>query len=247
MLAFIDESGNPHPNDASSRPVIAAVCIDEKDSRAIGRRTYAMKHDLLGASRADVELKGKKLLKEKTYQGSIASRIFAEEFFAALGDWNITVFATIMQAPFTLPAPANGLLETRFRYLLQRIKLLATEQDVYANILFDGRGSQFRALSRNFSGYLFRSNEGKASVHIADTPAFVDSATSAGIQITDMCAYVIRVYHERRLFEGISPPGDEYLHAISRWYRTIQRLTCDLSTAGGELRFGLYQLAPGIR
>ena len=34
MLAFIDESGNPHPNDASSRPVIAAVCFDEKDSRA---------------------------------------------------------------------------------------------------------------------------------------------------------------------------------------------------------------------
>ena len=47
MLAFIDESGNPHPNDASSRPVIAAVCFDEKDSRAISRRTYAMKHDLL--------------------------------------------------------------------------------------------------------------------------------------------------------------------------------------------------------
>ena len=38
MLIFIDESGNPHPNDRNHRPVVVAVCIDAEDSRAVSSR-----------------------------------------------------------------------------------------------------------------------------------------------------------------------------------------------------------------
>ena len=247
MLAFIDESGVPHPNDVSTRPVVAAVCFDEGDSRVISRRLYAMKRDLLGSARADVELKGKKLLKEKTYLNSSASRMFAEDFFAALSDWGVTAFATIMQAPFSPQPEPSGLLESRFRYLLQRIDLFAADRNAYASILFDGRGSQFRDLSRRFSGYLFRSYRGQACAHITDTPAFVDSVTSAGIQMADMCAYAIRVYQEHRLFANPPSSDDEYQRAVRSWYRYIERLTLDLPDGDGEIRYGLYRMRVGVR
>ena len=247
MLTFIDESGIPHPNDASTRPVVAAICFDEGDSRTISRRLYAMKRDLLGSARADAELKGKKLLKEKTYLNSSASRMFAEDFFAALRDWGVNVFATIMQAPFSPHPEPGGLLETRFRYLLQRIELLAAERDTYASVLFDGRGSQFRDLSRRFSGYLYRSYRGQVCTHITDTPAFVDSVTSAGIQMADMCAYAIRVYYEHSLFASRPSSDDEYQRAVRSWYRYVERLTLDLSDGDGEIRYGLYRMRVGAR
>ena len=47
MLAFIDESGHPHENDPSTRPVVVAVCFEEEDSRYISGRIHAMKRDIL--------------------------------------------------------------------------------------------------------------------------------------------------------------------------------------------------------
>ena len=247
MLAFIDESGQPNHGDASTRPVVAVVCFDESQSRLITRQLYDLKRTCLDPQQTEAELKGKKLLKAETYRKSRASRIFVEEFFAVLQSWNLTVFATIMEAPFHRAPDRSGLLPRRFRYLLQRMELLAAERETYANVLFDGRGSQFKTLSRLFANFLYRSNEGQASVHIADAPAFVDSATSAGIQIADMCAYVIRVYQEQHLFEAPPPSGDEYLHAIRRWYRTIQGLSRDFPTGGGTVRYGLQRLPRGVR
>ena len=245
MLAFIDESGLPNPNDGSSRPVVAAVCYDESESRAISRRIFAMKRRILQAEQA--ELKGSNLLKAKAYRTSRAKRIFAEEFFSVLGTLPVTVFATIMHSPFHQPLKEEANLGNRFRFLLQRIALLAAERGEFANILFDGRGTRFGQTSRRFSNYLYRSNEGKASVHIADAPTFVDSSSSAGIQIADMCAYTIRVYQENRLFAESPAANDEYLHAVRRWYRVIEGRTADLATLDGESRPGFYFLRQGER
>ena len=246
MLAFIDESGLPHPNDGSDYPVVLAVCFDEQHSRAISRRIYAMKRGVLQAERA--ELKGQRLLKEKAYRGSPVKRVFAEHFFSSLRDMPVTVFAAIMQSPFVGPQRMEqDLLGYRFRVLLERIDLLAAERSSYASLMFDGRGTRFGQLSSLFSNYLFRSNEGQARTRIADSPAFVDSAYSTGIQIADMCAYALRVYYEKELAANSPRANDEYSHAVIRWYRVIQRLTRDFAAGGGERRPGLYRLPRGVR
>ena len=246
MLAFIDESGIPHPNDPNEYCVVVAVCYDEQHSRAVSRRIYAMKRDVLRADQA--ELKGQKLLKGKSYRESPVKRVFAENFFAALRNLPITVFAAIMQGPFDAPTQdAPELLGYRFRILLERIDLLAAERGEFANLLFDGRGTRFGQLSNLFSNYLFRSNQGRARTRITDSPAFVDSAYSTGIQIADMCAYVVRSYHEKRLFGDSPLPNDEYSHAIVRWHQTIRQLTRNFISDTGELRPGLYQLPRGVR
>ncbi len=244
MLAFIDESGKPNPNDANSRPVVVAVCFDESVSRDITRRIYAIKRNLLDSQQTEAELKGTKLLKEKTYTRSRASRLFAEDFFAALSTWEVTIFATIMRAPFAA-RQKDGLLETRFRYLLQRIDLLAAECGTHANVMFDGRGDEFRDLSRRFSGYLFRSNEGRRRLNITDSPAFVDSATSAGIQIADMCAYVISKYQEKQLFSLPPSQDDCYQRAVRSWYRYIESRTRDFDGPDDVTWRGFYFFKPG--
>ncbi len=245
MLAFIDESGLPNPNDASTRPAVVAICCDEQDARDITRRLYALKRDILRSENA--ELKGKHLLKKTAFTDKRIKRLFAEEFFSTLGTLPVAVFASIMRSPFSEPLHMEDQLGNRFRYLLQRIELLAGERASFANVLFDGRGTRFARISGFFSNYLFRSVEGQNSIHISDTPAFVDSATSAGIQIADMCAYVVRVFQENGLNPQFPPYSDEYLLAIWRWYRTIQRLTRDTHTANGETRYGLQFLTTGER
>ena len=245
MMAFIDESGLPNPNDATSRPVVAAVCFEERHARLISRRIHALKKYALGGE--NTEIKGGNLLNKNNYVSSHVKRMRAEKFFATLTNLPVTVFATILRGPF-LPFQGNASrLENRFRFLLQRVEILAAERDLLANIVFDGLGNRFHELGRSFSNYLFRSSEGQASVHIADSPLFVDSKSASGIQIADMCAYAIRVYQENRLFEIMPPPGDVYLHAARRWYRIIQRLARDLPTSDGQVRHGLHFLPPGIR
>lgn len=243
MLVFIDESGYPTPNSGSDRPVVVAVCYDEKDSRSISRQVHALKRDVLG--REQVELKGRDLLNKRQYRRRPEVRAFAEDFFAALRNLPLTVFATIMEGPFNPPQQSHGYLENRFRFLLQRIELLASERDSFASVLFDGHSGLYQGVSERFASYIFRSDEGRASSHIADTPAFADSASSAGLQISDMCAYVIRVYYENRLFTEAPPVGDEYLRAFRRWYQIIHQQTRDLTNHLGEPRPGFYRLPRG--
>ena len=242
MLAFIDESGHPNPKDQNNRPVVVAVCFDEQNARTISGQVHAMKRDVLGRERD--ELKGREILNRPTHRRLPEARAFADDFFAALRNLPITIFATVMEAPFG-PPQEGGFLENRFRFLLQRIELLAEEHDVFANVLFDGHSGQLSGLSDRFSSYLFRSAEGRANVHIADTPAFVDSASSVGVQIADLCAYVVRVYQQNGLFNSTPAQGDEYLVAIRRWYRIIEERTKNLVAHNGELRRGFYFMAPG--
>ena len=244
MLAFIDESGHPRPNDPTSRPVVVAVCFEEKDARSISGQVHAMKRDVLKRER--VELKASSIISKNTYGRIAEARAFAEDFFAGLRNLPVTIFGVVMESPFP-PQQQGDFLENRFRFLLQRIELLAEEHDTMATVLFDGDTGVFKRLSAQFSGYLYRSTEGSAHTRIADTPAFVDSASSIGIQIADMCAYVMRVYHEQGLSRRQPPQGNEYLIAIRRWYRIMQELSRDLATAANEPRRGIYFMPQGDR
>ena len=149
-----------------------------------------------------------------------------------------------MEAPFTQRESENDLLPNRFRYLVQRVQLLAEEKDKMSTILFDGTPDLYQEVGWKFSSFLYRSEEGRARDRITDAPAFVDSVTSAGIQIADMVAYVIRKY-QGELFDASPPAEDLYLHAIHRWYGMIMRKTVDLTTGDGEERRGIYFMPAG--
>ena len=245
MLVFIDESGNPHPNDSSHRPVVVAVCIDERQGRFVSARLHGLKRDFLGHERK--ELKASNLIKRGTFRRKPEYVSFLEEFFNTLLNLPLTVFAVIMQAPFEPRYVGDDLhLPNRYRFLVQRIQLLAEEQDAMATLMFDGAAELFGGIGWQFNSYLFRSEEGRACTHITDAPSFVDSQTSAGIQIADMVASVIRQYEEAELYRQAPRVGDTYLLTIRRWYNLIEKKTRDdLTTIDGQRRQGFFRLYPG--
>lgn len=243
MLVFIDESGHPHPNDPNSRPIVVAVCIDAENLQMVSKRIHALKRDFLKSER--MELKGVNLLNRGTYRRKPEYVAFLEEFFGALLNLPITVFGVIMHAPFAEQPKDDDRLPNRFRYLVQRIELLAEEKNKMATIMFDGDASLFGGVGWQFNGFLYRSEEGRTYTRITDAPAFVDSKTSAGIQIADMVASVIRQYEQAELYRTAPPSGDSYLYAIRRWHNIIETKTRDLTSHDGDHRHGLYRMRQG--
>lgn len=244
MLVFIDESGHPHPKDSNKRPVVVAVCIEAENSRLVSGRLHALKRDLLNHERK--ELKGVKLLNKSTFRRKPEYVGFLEEFFSTLSNLPITIFSVIMQAPFNDQTNPDNLLPNRFRFLVQRVQLLAEEKNKMATLMFDGSPNLYGGVGWRFNSFLYRSDEGRACTRITDAPSFVDSETSAGIQIADMTASVIRQYQEAELFRTPPPSGALYLYAIRRWYNIIEGKTRDLVSHDGYARPGFHFLPVGV-
>ena len=239
MLAFIDESGHPHPNDPATRPVVVATCISERDARRIGGRIHALKRDALGRER--IEMKGRSLINRHTFRRKTDYVAFVEEFFSALLNLPVTVFGVIMERPSVSHSSDTSYLPAQFRYLVQRIELSAESRDEMATILFDGSAGQLGGLSFKFDAFLYRSEEGRACSHITDAPFFGDSKASSGIQIADMVASVVRQYEEAELYRTV-PTGDQFLLAIRRYHRIIEQKTVDQMSHDGYHRPGLHRL-----
>ena len=240
MLAFIDESGHPHPKDSNQWSVVVACCFSEPDSRRIARTLHALKRDVLQRER--MEMKGVKLLNRSVFKNRPERVAFVEEFFSTLLNLPVVIFAIVVERPSAPPLGDETFLPLYFQYLVERIQLLAEEENEMATLLFDGNGENFGGLSTKFNSFLYRSNQGQLHTRITDAPFFVDSKITAGIQIADMVASVIRQHQQEELYKGM-PVGDHYLLAIRRYYRIIEQKSVSLTTSDGGDRLGIYRLS----
>lgn len=111
-----------------------------------------------------------------------------------------------------------------------------------AFVLVDGDGSQYGGLSAKLERYLNRFHEGQSMTNVVDTPYFVDSRYTMGIQLADLVSGVIRQYQEAELFRN-PHTSDPYLRAIARYYRIIESKAKDLSTPEGYPLRGIYLMA----
>ena len=241
MLTFIDESGHPHPNDSSTRPVLAAVCFAQQDSRSLSRQLYRVKRIILTPERADLELKAHNLIKRGTFRRKPELRELVESVFDLIRNLPITIFAVVMERPKEVIPRDSVQLPRQYQYILQRVNAMLLDTPSLATVLVDGDGSQYGGLSRKFEGYLHRYHEGQSLVNVVDTPYFVDSRYTAGIQLADMVAGVIRQYEEAEMFR--QPPTDAYLTAIARYYRIICEKTRDVTAPSGHYTWhGLHRM-----
>ena len=241
MLVFIDESGHPHPNDPSARPVISAVCFAQRDSRSINRQLFRTKRLLLGSERASLELKAHDLLKRSTFRRKPDLRELIESVFDQLRNLPLTIFAVTMEQPTQVVPRQTVHLPRQYRYILQRVHTLLLDEPSMAVVLVDGDGSQYGGLSKKLEQYLHRHREGQSMGNVVDTPYFVDSRFTMGIQLADLVAGVIRQYEEAELFRN--PPSDAYLSAIARYYGIIASKTKDMMDPTGRFPWhGLHRM-----
>ena len=231
MLTFIDESGHPHPNDPATRPVLASVSFAQRDSRAISAKIYGVKRNLLGAERANQELKAHSLLKPGTFRRKPELRELVESVFEQMRELPITIFGVVMERPEHPLPRSDGRLPRQYRYLLRRVDALLQDNPTsWSVVLIDGDGSQYGGLSAKMEQYLHRHGEGRALNKVVDSPYFVDSRFTVGIQLADMVAGVIRQYHE-----ADRSATDAYLSAIARYYRVIRERSSDVTDPTGTV------------
>lgn len=227
MLTFIDESGHPHPSDPATRPVLASVSFAQRDSRDISAKIYGIKRNLLGIAQANKELKAHSLLNPRTFRRKPELRELVESVFEQLRELPITIFGVVMERPEQALPRSDGRLPRQYRYLLRQVNMLLQDNAYSLSVvLIDGDGSQYGGLSSKMEQYLHRHGEGRALSKVVDSPYFVDSRFTVGIQLADMVAGVLRQYYEAELFRQ-SPP-DTYLSAIARYYRIVREKSPDI-------------------
>jgi hypothetical protein len=72
----------------------------------VSGRIHSLKRDILGLVR--MELKGRNLIIRPTFQREPKFNQFLEEFFSAVLNLPITIFAMIVESPFSVPAIDMG-------------------------------------------------------------------------------------------------------------------------------------------
>ncbi|QGG54417.1 DUF3800 domain-containing protein [Paenibacillus sp. FSL W8-1187] len=241
MLAYVDESGFPHPNDETKHPVLAAVCIPKDEVRMIMQRMYALKMELYG--RQDVELKAVNVLKPKSMTKNVTNKAFADRVVAEVlcTILNLKVFAIVMDKPETPLEIERGTFPNHYRFLLQRINGYSHMRGKKCIVAFDSQDEgNDMLISHKMKNYLFRSGEGISCTSIVESAFFVSSKVEEGIQLADLCAGVIRKYHELCVGAATMDPFSTWINEL---YAKIQSRTCLVPSPHGDQQLhGIYKM-----
>lgn len=249
MIAFIDESGFPHPNDSTLNPVLAAVCVPREELRNIINKLYKIKMKVY--KRPDVEIKASKLIRHKTIDGHTLNRQFINEIMQNLLNpaQNIKVFAVVMDKPKSLLSDVLdcNLLPNYYRLLIQRIGIFSAIQKRNCVLAFDSRdeGTDMQ-IANKIKNYLYRSNEGKRCTSIIESSFFVNSKIEEGLQLADLCAGIIRNYYELCFHKDFR--GDKFSEWVSELYTNyIENITVNMPNialpSNTHHLLGIYKLA----
>ncbi|MBI4631884.1 MAG: DUF3800 domain-containing protein [Chloroflexi bacterium] len=244
MLAFIDESGSIHPKDSNPISILFAVCMPERVHRGVSRQLYSIEKLILGNEMMR-ELKAADLLNRRTFARIEQKRELVERVFSVLASLEITTFAIIVPRPTRPLKLPKDYLPKPHAFLLQRINALAEKTNQEAVLVYDGNGMNVQGMNMasSISNYIFRVAEfNNVLRRVVDTPLFVDSKVTPGIQLADLAASVVRQYEQNRLINGV-PKGDVYLSAIERYYQIVHGKTMDdlLNDKGNPL-YGFYKM-----
>lgn len=241
LLAYIDESGFPHPNDETIHPVLAAVCIPKDEVRNIMQRMYNIKMDIFG--RHDVELKAVNVLKPKSLNRNTNNKIFVDRVVNEVltNVLDLKVFAIVMDKPDSPIRTEADTFPNHYRFLLQRINGYSYKRGRKCVVSFDSQDEgNDMLISHKMKNYLFRSAEGNYCTSIVESAFFVSSKVEEGIQLADLCAGIIRKYYELCLGND---PMDPYTNWINELYSKIQTLSCLVPSPNGKQQLhGIYKI-----
>lgn len=246
MLAYIDESGIAHYHDSTKRPVLLAVCISEELHRTIAGRVHRWRKDLPNAFAWRVgELKGHMLIKPRIFKKFPSDRDLVDRAFDLILESDIAIFAVIMNHPRKDRNLAAGILPFEYRRIIQRVNLYMQHEHEHdmAVLVFDGKGTGLipGGLAPAVEAFLFRSEEGRSYRNVVESPLFVDSKITPGIQLADLAASAVRQFYEKKLHLHTPSGRDPFLLALSRYNEILQSKTRDYEV-GPSRHYGFYRM-----
>jgi len=241
MLMFIDESGQPHPNDSTKNPVICGVCINESDIRDISRSIYRLKLKIFGK---DTEVKSTSLIRRRIFDKRMTiNKQYVDVFINTACSFNISVFAIVMEKPEKPVILSESYLPKHYKLLLKRAEYFCEKN--YHNkaiLIFDEVPGNDLIVAKCITKFLYKSRMGRLFNHILEMPLFVNSKVTPAVQIADIFASIIRHYYENGLnMKDLNEITDPFESWINILYQQIKNKTEDLKiNSTGYTEYGFY-------
>ena len=203
MLVFVDESEWPRPKDPSGFTVWAAIAIHPRQGREFFREIYKLEQKFWKVTEPyEFEIKGRLLL-NKTAVTSPKKREFCEEIVSLCKLSSVKAFAVGLKNPDTLAlgSHAEPIVYRAYSRLLERVNAMMVENggDDMATVALDSQDEKTDTQrARAFGNFLYGNTTGRTLTHIVETPFFVSSKATVGIQIADLLAYSLAQQNQGR-------------------------------------------------
>lgn len=233
MIFFVDESGHPHPNDPVACPVLGGVVIPTTETRRLMSALHNLRRDLLGLEGIpddDRRLKAAAILNPATHRRHSAKWRYLERVVETAANLPVVSFFIVMERPAVEQVMDEYHLPSYLRFLLQRANLYVSQNHPAqkAPIVFDSRSPRADARWSNaIAGFLYKHHEGRTWTNLLETPLFVSSALTPGVQIADYFVGIVRQYWE--ITGRHRPVTPAYEAAVKRLYGTVKRTVRDLT------------------
>ncbi len=222
MLVFVDESEWPRPKDPSGFTVWAAIAIHPKVSKDFFREIYQLEQKFWKVEEPyEFEIKGKLLL-NKTAVTSPKKREFCEEIVSLCKLNGVKAFAAGLKNADALAQDdrTEPIIYRAYSRILERVNAMMAEResDDMAIVALDSQDEKTDTRrARAFGNFLYGNAVGRSLTHIVETPFFVSSKATVGIQIADLLAYALSQQNLGRT--DIKAIGDRFreLEWRSKW------------------------------
>ena len=243
MLVFIDESGQPHPNDSTINPVLCGVCIKESDIRTISRDIYRLKMRIFGK---DTEIKSTSLIRRRIFTKKMTiNKQYVDDFVKTAYSYDIKVFAIIMDKPNNPVILSESLLPKHYKLLLKRVEYFCENNNHDKAILvFDEVPGNDLIVAKCITKFLYKSKIGKKFNRILEMPLFVSSEVTPAIQIADIFASIIRHYYENGFdMMDLDIKADSFESWIRSLFSQVYTKTENLQvSSSGFTEYGFYKM-----
>lgn len=203
MLVFVDESEWPRPKDPNGFTVWGAIAIHPSRSREFFREVYQLERKFWKVLEPyEFEIKGRLLL-SRTGVTSPKKREFCEELISLCKLNGVRAFAAGLRNFDTtdLEDLTEPTVYRAYSRLLERVNAMMVDEhpDDMAIVALDSQDEKTDTMrARAFGNFLYGNELGRRLSHIVETPFFVSSKATLGIQLADLVAYALAQQNQGR-------------------------------------------------
>ncbi len=198
MLAFIDVSGDPYGNPIKS-PWIAIhiTCIRKRSIYDITASLHRHKRDIL--ANEYIEMKSTDLINKSTltHPQLDKSQFLQKTVEQCINHSDCKHASVIFKNSGNNIKTKDNRLPKHYVDALWRVESIAREWGVIDTVVvIDNNARKIdRSLAIAFNNYIYRNNGGNQLTSVLPVPIFADSETTAGLQLADICAGIMRNYY----------------------------------------------------
>ncbi len=200
---FVDESEWPRPKDPEGFTVWAAIALHPSRGRDFFRAVFNLEKKFWKVTEPyEFEIKGRLLLSAAGVT-SPKKQEFCEEIISLCRLHGVQAFAVGLKnaQPSSFDSETEPIVYRAYSRLLERVDAMMSEDfpGEMATIALDSQDEGTdtrRALA--FGNFLYGNPVGRRLTHIAESPFFVSSKATIGIQIADLLAYALAQQNQGR-------------------------------------------------